>query len=101
MGKDEVLDKIKAYIILLKDFFDIDKVYLFGSYSRGNAHEDSDIDVAIIVNKLEGDYFDTIPVAWKLRSKIDNRIEPLILEKGNDNSGFIKEIMNTGIEVPI
>jgi len=99
MGNEEVINKIKAYIILLKDHFDIDKVFLYGSYSKGKPHKDSDIDVAIVVNKLEGDFFDTIPVAWKLRSKIDNRIEPLIFEKGKDRSGFLKEIIKTGIEI--
>ena len=28
------------------------KVYLYGSYSKGNAHAESDIDVAVIVPKL-------------------------------------------------
>lgn len=99
MGKDEVIEKIRKYKKLLEVHFDIDKVYLFGSYLKGNATEDSDIDVAIIVNSLKGDYFSTVPLAWKIRSQIDNRIEPLILEKGNDDSGFLSEIINSGIEV--
>jgi predicted nucleotidyltransferase len=99
MGKDEVINKVRNYKKLLKEHFDLDSVYLFGSYLKGNAKEDSDIDVAIIVNKLQGDYFSTIPVAWKLRSQIDNRIEPMVFEKGRDESGFLEEILNTGIEI--
>ncbi len=99
MGKDEVINKVRNYKKLLKEHFDLDSVYLFGSYLKGNAKEDSDIDVAIIVNKLQGDYSSTIPVAWKLRSQIDNRIEPMVFEKGRDESGFLEEILNTGIEI--
>jgi predicted nucleotidyltransferase len=99
MGKDEVIEKLKLYKALLREHFDLDRVYLYGSYTRGTAHEDSDIDVAIIVNSLQGDYFSTVPLAWKLRSKIDNRIEPVIFEKDKDESGFLSEIMNTGIEI--
>ena len=99
MGKDEVIEKVRRYKKLLEDHFDIDKIYLYGSYLKGTAYEDSDIDVAIVVNRLNGDYFSTIPVAWKLRSQIDNRIEPLLFEKGKDEAGFLEEIINTGIEV--
>ena len=99
MGKDEAIEKLKAYKVLLKDYFDIYKIYLFGSYSRDTAREDSDIDVAIIVNKLEGDYFSTVPIAWKLRREIDNRIEPLIIEKDNDPAGFQDEIIKYGVEI--
>lgn len=99
MGKDEVIEKIRNYKKLLTDHFDVDSVFLYGSYLKGTAGEDSDIDVAIIVNKLQGDYFSTIPLAWKLRSQIDNRIEPMVFEKGKDESGFLEEIINSGIEI--
>lgn len=33
------------------------KVYLYGSYSKGNAHAESDIDVAVIVPKLQFFHF--------------------------------------------
>ncbi len=79
--------------------FDLDKVYLFGSYAKNTNKPDSDIDVAIIVNKIKGDYFSTTPILWKLRRQIDDRIEPILLEKGNDQSGFIDEIQRYGIEI--
>jgi predicted nucleotidyltransferase len=99
MGKDEVIKKLRIYKNLLKEHFDLEGLYLYGSYIRGTAREDSDIDVAIVVKHLKGDYFSTIPLAWKLRRAIDNRIEPIIFEKGKDESGFLDEIINTGIEI--
>jgi len=33
-----------------------EKIVVFGSYATGQAHEDSDIDVAVIFNGFEGDF---------------------------------------------
>ena len=40
----------EAIIKLLKDQ-DIYKIFLFGSYATGNAHNDSDVDLLVILNK--------------------------------------------------
>ncbi len=99
MDKEEAINKVRQYRFLLKDYFDVDKVYIFGSYAKETNREDSDIDVAIVVNSLQGDYFSTTPLIWKLRRQIDDRIEPILIEKNNDISGFLDEILRTGIEV--
>ena len=99
MDKAEAINKIRQYRFLLKDYFDVDKVYLFGSYAKETNKEDSDIDVAIVVNSLKGDYFLTTPLIWKLRRQIDDRIEPILIEKDNDSSGFLEEIQKSGIEI--
>jgi predicted nucleotidyltransferase len=57
MDESEVINKVSAYKMLLKDHFTIEKMYLFGSYANGTAHDDSDIDVAIVVDHIEGDFF--------------------------------------------
>lgn len=72
---------------------------LFGSYVRGNWHEESDIDVAIIVEKIEGDYLKTSARLHGLAWPIDYRIEPHLLESGNDPSGFLEHILKHGIVV--
>jgi len=99
MDKSEVINKLRQYKLLLKKYFDIDKMYLFGSYAKGTNREDSDIDVAIVVNTLQGDYFSTTPLLWKLRREIDDRIEPMLIEKGNDKGGFLEQIEKDGIEI--
>lgn len=99
MDKKEVIEKIREYKKLLSNHYDLYKVVLFGSYAQGNARTDSDIDVAVIVNKIKGDYFTYTPLLWKLRRQVDNRIEPLLFEKGKDTSGFLQQIMANGIEV--
>jgi len=97
MDKREVIDKLINYKLLISKHFDIDKVVLFGSYAKGNQLEDSDIDVAIIVNSVENDFFSYAPLLWKLRREIDDRIEPVLIEKNHDESGFLNEILKTGI----
>lgn len=99
MGKREVIKKLVKYKLLISSHFDVDKVILFGSYARGTQKTDSDIDVAVIVNSVDTDFFTYAPLLWKLRLEIDNRIEPVLLINGQDDSGFLKEIQHTGIVI--
>ena len=75
----------------------INKMYLFGSYAKGNPHKDSDIDVALVVKKWKGNYFDVMPLLWKIRRDIDLRIEPHVIVPQEDYAGFLDEIQKTGI----
>ena len=99
MDKREAIIKLLRYKELLKEHFDLDRLILFGSYANGHPHKDSDIDVAIVVSAAPGDYFVYAPLLWKLRREVDDRIEPILFEKGKDESGFLKEILRSGIEV--
>ncbi len=99
MDKIDVINILIQYKLLLANYFDLEKMILFGSYARGTNNESSDIDVAIIVKTIDSDYFKDTPLLWKLRRQIDDRIEPILFEKGRDESGFLSEIMKTGIEI--
>jgi len=99
MDKREAISKVKAYRMLLKEHIALDKVYLYGSYASNTNRMDSDIDVAIVVQKIEGDYFTIQPLLWKLRRQVDDRIEPILIERENDLSGFLTEIQRNGIEI--
>ncbi len=99
MDKIEVIKKLVDYKLLLVNYFELEKMFLFGSYATGTNREGSDIDVAIIVKNLNSDYFIDTPLLWKLRRQIDDRIEPILFEKGRDDSGFLSEIIKNGIEI--
>jgi uncharacterized protein len=99
MDQKEVVNKLVRYKMLVSQHFDLDSLVLFGSYAKGNCREDSDIDVAVIVKSLDKDYFLYAPLLWKLRREIDDRIEPVLFENINDHSGFLKEILRTGITI--
>lgn len=99
MDKREAIIKVREYSLLLRNYFPLEKVYLFGSYAKNSYRADSDIDVAIVVNHLEGDYFSIQPLLWQLRRQIDDRIEPILIEKDQDKGGFLSEIQKYGIEI--
>ena len=99
MDKREAINKVKAYRHLLKDHFQFENIYLFGSYAKGTNREDSDIDVAVIVDHIEGDYFSINPLLWKLRRQIDHRIEPILIEREYDEADFLGEIQKYGIKI--
>ena len=41
------LDKIKEAVAIVCNKYDVDRAYLFGSYSRGEADDASDVDIRI------------------------------------------------------
>jgi len=87
----------KAYKELIMQHLNVEEVILYGSYGKGNPHPDSDIDIAIVVDSIKGNYFDTVPLLWKLRRQISNLIEPILISEEDDRSGFLESIRKNGI----
>ena len=101
MDKRATLKVVKKYITFLKENkFNIQKAYIFGSYAKGSFHEDSDIDLAIIMSNLP-DTFNMQVQLMKLRRKFDTRIEPHPFDETDFNSSnpFANEILRTGIQI--
>ena len=96
MDKESVINLAKKYSELVSEHMSVKQIVLYGSYARETADPDSDIDIAVIVEKLEGDYLDTHTRLFKLRRTIDFRIEPVLIEQGEDMSGFLKDILDKG-----
>ena len=72
------------------------KVYLFGSYSKGCARPDSDIDIAVVVPSINGDYFTTAAHLWRITMDINTLIEPVLIEEIHP-SPLSEDILQTGI----
>ena len=53
-SKTYTLEEIKSLIAPIALRYNVDKVYLFGSYARGDADENSDIDLCIDAVALKG-----------------------------------------------
>lgn len=47
MKKNEIIDFLRSHKEEMRRRFGVKKIGLFGSYVRGNANEDSDIDIAV------------------------------------------------------
>lgn len=97
MDKSAVIDRVKQYADLVCNYFPVQKVILYGSYVKGTAREDSDIDVAVVVDKIEGDFLESEAKLFNLTHDVDVSIEPILFEVDNyDPSGFFEEIQKTG-----
>ena len=79
MDKEQAIEIAKRYKKLVAEKLPVKALYIYGSYSKGTYNENSDIDIAVVVDKLSDNYFDDTPVLWKLRRKISNLIEPILL----------------------
>lgn len=99
MDKGEAIEKATEYKHLLSKHLQFESMFLYGSFAKGTNHKDSDIDVAIIVNRINEDFFTVIQMLWKLRRQIDHRIEPILIEKEFDEANFYSEIIKHGIEI--
>jgi predicted nucleotidyltransferase len=49
MDKTTAIRYVKQYADVVRQNFKVKKVILYGSYSRGSAQKDSDIDVAVVL----------------------------------------------------
>lgn len=98
MDKKQVIEIVRRYKIAVKAFLPNSRVYLYGSYSKGNAHKDSDIDVAIVVPELQGDWLATSSKLWGATWDIDTKIEPILLEDIHP-SPLYQDVMHTGIAI--
>jgi len=51
---------------------------------------------------LDKDYsvLNTEPILWRLKRKIDFRIEPHVIARDSDYAGMLNEIQQTGILIP-
>ena len=74
----------------------IQRIILFGSRARGTHTERSDIDIAVVVERMSDNYFDDTPLLWKLKRKVSNLIEPVLLTEDFDNPLYA-DVLKSGI----
>jgi predicted nucleotidyltransferase len=98
MDKGEAIKIAEVYLDSISTKYNILQAILFGSFAKGTNHEDSDIDIAIIVNNV-ADIIDTQIDLMKLRRKIDLRIEPhpFMINDFNKSNPVVNEILKYGI----
>ena len=90
------LDQIKAICAEIFEEYNVEYGYLFGSYAKGKAKEDSDVDflVSIPTNGLQ--FFGLIET---LREKLKKKVDVLDLGQLNNNMELVKEILRDGIKI--
>ncbi|MGI6487931.1 MAG: nucleotidyltransferase domain-containing protein [Syntrophomonadaceae bacterium] len=93
MDKSQAIEKAIEYSKLVNERIKVQKILLYGSYAKDNWNEESDIDIAVIVDTVDGDFLDMASMLYRLRRHVDDRIEPVLLEQKADPSGFLSEIL--------
>lgn len=85
---------IKENVSKLAKNYNVDKIYLFGSYALGNPRDDSDIDIYMESDLYGLDYFG---FAEKLREDLHKKIDLLSNNTIIPNSQIENKIKETGI----
>ncbi len=100
LPKEFALELVRRYKEVIAPHLDpATKVMMFGSYAKDCPNEWSDIDVAVIVPKIEeGTWWDTSTRLNHDVDKVSLYIEPILLESGED-SLIYREVMRTGVAV--
>lgn len=77
----------------------IQKAILFGSYARGNSHEWSDIDIALVSDVFVGNRMDDKDKIRAITLSISSELEviPFAPQDFTPQNPFVKEILKTGI----
>lgn len=100
LSRDEALGLVRRYKEIISHRFDAEpRVLMFGSYSKGYANPDSDIDVAIIVPTVADDeWLDTSIALGVDGSKVSLLIEPVLMTEDHW-CPLYDDVMQTGIAV--
>ena len=104
MVKKGILNKLKRFRRLLeKEGVPVAKLLLYGSYARGTAHKDSDIDVCVVSPAFGKDRLKESFALRHRAPKIDARIEPVPFSlkayRTNAVSPLLHQIRKEAIEV--
>ena len=102
--KNVIKEKVLRFYREANQLFPIKKVLLYGSHAKGQAKENSDIDVAVVID--ETNHSKRIEITSKLfhaAYNIDVAIEPKCIfwdEYLNyDKASILSEIINKAIEI--
>ncbi len=96
MDKAAAIACVRRYAEEVTKELNPEAIVMFGSYAAGQAREDSDIDVAVIFNGFEGDFLRVSSWLWSLTWQVSSHIEPILLDRTSDQSGFVAEVLKTG-----
>jgi predicted nucleotidyltransferase len=99
-------DKVKASVNELirqlnANNLAIQQAFVFGSYATGQQTQWSDIDVALVSDRFEGNfYYDRRKVSpYAIKIDLDLEVHAFSPEDFTEENPFVKEIVRTGIQI--
>ena len=100
LTRSEAIETVRRYKQVIRHRFRSEpKVIMYGSYAKGYANPDSDIDVAVFVPKSEitDPWEQWADIVGDVR-KVNVLIEPVLMENHED-SMLYREVMRSGVAV--
>lgn len=76
INQTQLDDIIRQYAEIVKGLINLDSMYLFGSFARGTAHRDSDIDLFVVSSDWTDNIIEDTMLLMRARRTVDLRIEP-------------------------
>jgi predicted nucleotidyltransferase len=104
MDKNDALRISKGYLQRVKSSdLGFSEAWLFGSYAKGNQHDNSDIDIAIVLKDNVDHTFETEVMLMVIRKGDETLIEPHAFTKDefNDNVPIVSQIIKYGERIII
>ena len=89
-------EQIKDICIAVFEKYEIEYCYLFGSYAKGKATENSDVDLLIATPISGMKFYDLVEA---LREALHKKVDVLNREQLNDNPELMHEILKDGIKI--
>ena len=90
------VEKIKEICTEIFSSHNVDYCYLFGSYAKGTATENSDIDLLVCTEITGIAFYDLVEI---LREKLNKKVDILNLQQLNENLDLVNEILKDGIKI--
>lgn len=99
IDEDHGILSIEQIKIICKDIFDnydVEYAFLFGSYAKGNAKENSDVDILVSTNTSGLKFFGLVE---DLRESLHKKVDVLNTNQLDNNIALIKEILKDGVKI--
>ena len=90
------LNEVAAAVSSVCKSYPVAAVYLFGSYAKGKATKDSDVDL-LIVSEVEGIQF--YELLGSLEEKLGKKVDLLRVETAIQNLQLMNEILKDGVKI--
>ena len=102
MDKREAITIAQNYIDAVSSKYELTHAFIFGSYTKGNFHADSDIDIAVVLKNVSN-LFDAQIDLLQIRKDKDLLIEPHPFRDADFNADnpLVHEILQAGLELQL
>ncbi|MCH6198425.1 nucleotidyltransferase domain-containing protein [Aquiflexum sp. LQ15W] len=100
MDRKEIINIVKEFAIKVLESHSDARFFLFGSFAKGSQIEESDIDIAVILNDFPNTREKQVEL-MKIRRTIDSRIEPHPFREKEfvESNPLANEVLKFGLEI--